>query len=82
MSFALSERELEILELAKDGFIDKEIALRMGISQATVATYWDRIRRKSGAKTRVQAVVIGLFHDQLQPDHGATAASPTQIQPN
>jgi len=56
----LSKRELEIIGLAADGFADKEIAVRCGITIATVGTYWSRIRSKTNALSRTHAVCICL----------------------
>jgi PAS domain S-box-containing protein len=52
-----SAREREILLLAADGLTDKEIADRLGIAISTVSTYWIRLRGKSGAVNRSQALV-------------------------
>ncbi len=41
---ALSEREEQVLRLAMRGFTDTAIAHQLEISEATVGTYWGRVR--------------------------------------
>lgn len=48
----LSPREEEILRLAAEGLIDKQIGQRLGLRQNTLNTYWARIRSKVGRLTR------------------------------
>lgn len=52
----LSERERQILQLACDGHTDQAIANELGISLATVGTYWGRIRSKVGHLNRAELV--------------------------
>ncbi|MGV3613869.1 MAG: PAS domain S-box protein [Fimbriimonas sp.] len=52
-----SPREREIMLLASEGFADKEIASRLGISHSTVTTYWTRVRRKCDASSRSEALM-------------------------
>jgi DNA-binding CsgD family transcriptional regulator len=54
----LSLRELDVLRLAKHGVTDKEIADDLGLSVATLRTYWNRIREKLGAINRTHAIVL------------------------
>ena len=44
----LSPRELQLIEYATQGLTDTAIALKLGISEATVGTYWGRVRIKIG----------------------------------
>lgn len=48
----LSKREREILELAAQGKLDKEIGNELGVSINTLRTYWNRIRAKVGDLSR------------------------------
>ena len=57
---ALSEREKQLIKLASEGFIDTAIANQLGISEATVSTYWGRIRVKLGPHSRTELVAIVL----------------------
>jgi DNA-binding CsgD family transcriptional regulator len=53
----LSERELQVLELAGDGLTDKAIADRLGLSWHTVARHLANARSKLGATNRSAAAV-------------------------
>lgn len=48
----LSPRESEVLRLASQGLLDKEIARELGLSLNTLRTYWNRIRLKAGESSR------------------------------
>lgn len=52
----LSPRELEILELLSEGITNKQIAVRLGISTATVRTHLGRIYEKLHVQGRTEAV--------------------------
>mgnify|MGYP004704219761 CR=1 FL=1 len=53
---ALSERETEVLKLVAQGYVNKEIAARLGIGIATVSTHIKNLYRKLAVHTRVQVV--------------------------
>jgi DNA-binding CsgD family transcriptional regulator len=53
---SLSERELEVANLAACGLHDKEIARRLGISITTVRTHLDHAFRKLGVNNRMKLV--------------------------
>jgi DNA-binding CsgD family transcriptional regulator len=55
----LSRRELEVLDLAADGWTNARIAERLFISEATVKSHVGHILRKLGVTNRVEAV--GLY---------------------
>ena len=57
---ALSDREKQLLDLASQGLIDTAIASRLGISEATVSTYWGRVRVKLGPFSRTELVAMVL----------------------
>lgn len=57
---ALSKREWEIIQAAADGRTDAEIARQLGLSIATVGSYWSRIRAKLQVCSRTHAVGIAL----------------------
>lgn len=52
----LSARESQLLELAAAGLTDTAISHKLGISEATVSTYWGRIRSKIGPFSRTELV--------------------------
>jgi PAS domain S-box-containing protein len=56
----LSEREQQLLQLAGEGYTDTAIAHKLGISEATVGTYWGRIRIKMGPYSRTELVGMAI----------------------
>jgi two-component system response regulator DesR len=54
----LTEREIEILEIAATGWPAKDIAVRLDLSPGTVRNYLSRVVAKVGARTRIEAVRI------------------------
>ena len=61
----LSNRERQILLLAAKGLTDAGIAQKLGISVATVGTYWGRIRGKSGQHSRTE-LVANFLREKVQ----------------
>jgi len=56
---SITPRELEILEWVAAGLSNREIALRLHVSENTVKTHCSRAFDKLGAKRRTQAVQLG-----------------------
>ena len=56
----LTNRELEVLRLIRDGYRNKEIADRLAIAETTVNFHISNIVEKLGAKDRTHAVIIAL----------------------
>lgn len=54
----LSPREQQLLKYAAEGLTDTAIAHKLGISEATVGTYWGRVRIKLGPYSRTELVAI------------------------
>ena len=48
------------MRLAAQGFTDNAIAVRLGISDGTVGTYWGRIRSKMGAHPRTELIAMSI----------------------
>ncbi len=59
---ALSPREVQVISLLADGLANKQIAVELGISEATVKGYLRDLYEKLGAADRAQAVAIALRH--------------------
>lgn len=66
----LSQREEDVLRLVAQGFTNKEIATRLGVSVKTVETYKARAAEKLGLRTRAEIVRYGVQHGWLR-DLGA-----------
>jgi two-component system NarL family response regulator len=56
----LSERELQVLDIAARGNSNKRIAVELGISEDTVKAHMKNVLSKLGAKDRTHAVVIAI----------------------
>jgi DNA-binding NarL/FixJ family response regulator len=56
----LSPREIKVLQLVAGGFTNKAIGAQLGISDRTVQAHLATIFDKLGAKSRTEAVMIGL----------------------
>lgn len=57
----LTERECDVLRIAREGATAKEIASSLSLSTGTVRNYLSRAIAKTGARTRIEAVRIA--HD-------------------
>ncbi len=58
ISASLTQREIEILKLVKDGLLSKEISDRLSISIHTVNTHRQRVLEKLGAANSMEAVIL------------------------
>jgi len=58
----LTNREMEVLELIIEGLSNKQIALRLGISQQTVKNHVTAILAKLNLSDRTQAAIYALRH--------------------
>lgn len=62
---ALTQREIEVLTLARRGLTDAAIAREAGIALRTVRFHFDAIRRKLGARTRAEALARAVAQHLL-----------------
>lgn len=63
----LTNRELEILGLVKDGLLSKEISDKLSISVHTVNTHRQRFLEKLGANNSFEAIVFATKYGLLKP---------------
>lgn len=63
----LSDREAEVVKLIAQGYSNKEIAARIGLSVKTVETYKTRSFEKLGVRTRVGIVQYAAARGWLTP---------------
>jgi DNA-binding CsgD family transcriptional regulator len=65
--FRLTPREVECLEWLGRGLRVGGIGRKLGIGVPTVATHLSGARKKLGAATREQALVLALRHGLIDP---------------
>lgn len=58
----LTEQQVKILSLVADGLLNKQIAFRLGISEATVKAHVSAIFETLEVRGRVQAAVLWVRH--------------------
>ncbi|MEU9605176.1 response regulator transcription factor [Streptomyces sp. NPDC048057] len=63
----LTEREKEILTVIGQGWTNTEIATRLHLAESTVKTHVSRILAKTGARDRVQAVILAYDTKMVRP---------------
>ncbi|MER5964863.1 response regulator transcription factor [Streptomyces sp. NPDC002057] len=64
---SLTEREREILTVIGQGWTNTEIAERLHLAESTVKTHVGRILAKTGARDRVQAVILAYDTQLVAP---------------
>jgi LuxR family maltose regulon positive regulatory protein len=55
----LTRKEIQVLQLAADGYSNAAMAEKLAASDSTVRTHLRSINAKLGAHSRAEAVVIG-----------------------
>jgi NarL family two-component system response regulator YdfI len=56
----ITSRETQVLKMLAEGLANKDIAVRLGISEHTVKFHISSILEKLGASTRTEAVTLGI----------------------
>lgn len=56
----LSDQEAQVVKFAAAGLTDKEIAVKLQITPATVRSYWRRLQSKTMGINRVHVVSVIL----------------------
>jgi two-component system, NarL family, response regulator DegU len=64
----LTPREMEILKYIGMGYLNKQIALELGISEQTIKNHVTSILRKLNANARTEAVVLALKQGLISID--------------
>ncbi|MFJ9131035.1 response regulator [Streptomyces sp. NPDC102340] len=64
---SLTDREREILTVIAQGWSNSEIAQRLHLAESTVKTHVSRILAKTGARDRVQAVIVAYDAKLVEP---------------
>jgi len=61
----ITYREMHILSLSAQGYINKEIAEILGIAYQTVKNNFHKLMKKLGAKTNAQALLLAMQSDMI-----------------
>ncbi|MCI3931600.1 response regulator [Streptomyces sp. AN091965] len=64
---SLTDRELQILTVIGQGWTNTEISARLHLAESTVKTHVGRILAKTGARDRVQAVILAYDTKLVRP---------------
>jgi DNA-binding NarL/FixJ family response regulator len=64
----LTPRQMQIFDLLEEGYCNKEIAYRIGITEATIKCHIGKIMRRTGCRNRTQLALLSLrLKHGLQP---------------
>jgi DNA-binding NarL/FixJ family response regulator len=61
----LTKREEEVVHLVEDGLTNRQIAVKLGLSEHTVRNNLFRIFEKLGVSTRVELALYTMRHSRL-----------------
>lgn len=71
----LSKRERRVLLLAAAGCTNKQIASRLGVTEATVKFHFANVLRKLGAGSRTEAASLALARRLIRSPHALGQSS-------
>jgi PAS domain S-box-containing protein len=74
----LSPREKQVLRLAAAGFTDRQTAQELGVSLATIGTYWGRVQIKFGSYNRVELAKMHLVSEAHEASDFPESTDPTK----
>jgi DNA-binding NarL/FixJ family response regulator len=74
----MTNRQLEVLCLLKEGQPNKVIARRLGMTEATVKVHMRQIMRKLGATNRTQAALCAMNHEANDDEELVEADRPDE----
>ena len=69
----LSDRELEVVQLVAQGFRNKEIGIKLFISDQTVKNHLRNIFDKTGVSDRLELVLYAIHHRLIEKPDGTLA---------
>jgi len=67
--YNLTKRELEVLQQVTYGLMDKQVAVKLELSENTVKNHMKNIRRKLGVSNRLQATIAGIQLGYTSAEH-------------
>jgi len=73
----LTPRELEILSYVARGYVNKQVAHKLGISEQTIKNHMSSILRKLDANDRTQAVVLAMHYGWISTQVKPPSEQPT-----
>lgn len=71
----LSPRQYEVLELLANGIPARQIAVRLGLAEATVRNHIRHLLRKLGCHSQLEAVAVAYQLDLLDRSGASASAS-------
>jgi len=75
ISSPLTQRETEVIGYVALGYLNKQIADKLGISEQTIKNHISSILRKLDANDRTQAVVMAMHYGWISPQVGESSES-------
>ena len=65
----LTNRDVEILKLIAEGFMEKEIAAQLSITQTAIAKHRKSLFNKTGAQSSIALTHWAIAHNIIQPSY-------------